>query len=180
MKFRFFTLILLMGLLPMSLSAQADFGEDASFLDRVYTGGNVGFSFANGVTSVAISPLAGYMVTDRLSIGLGGTYQVNRFSNIDLTLNNYGVRSFLRYNVTQEFFLYTEYEHLIFEFPTVLGSSKVQTDSFNGFFVGGGYAMPINDRISFVAIALYNLAYNNTRFPYPSALVTRGGIVASF
>lgn len=179
MNFRCYFLFLLVSMLPFGAFAQVNFDEDATFLDRVFTGGNVGFSFGTNISSVAVSPLVGYMVTDRLSVGLGGTYQVNRFRNTGVSLNNYGARSFLRYNVTQDFFLYTEYEHLIFEF-TRLGSSEVQTDTFNGFFVGGGYAVPISDRFSFVAIALYNLAYNNTNFPYPSPLVTRGGIVASF
>ncbi|MEL7147853.1 MAG: hypothetical protein AAFO69_15880 [Bacteroidota bacterium] len=176
---QFHLLIFLMLLIPSWVSAQVEYTEEASFLDRIYTGGNVGFSFSNNITSIAVSPIVGYMVTDRFSVGLGGTYQVNQFRNLGLNLNNYGARAFLRYNVTPEFFVYTEYEHLVFEFP-VLGSSEVDTDSFNGFFVGGGYAVPISDRLSFVAIALYNLAYNNTNFPYPSPLVTRGGIVASF
>ena len=171
--------VLLVFLIPVSVTAQVDFSDNDSFLDRVYTGGNVDFAISNNVTTVAISPLVGYMVTDRLSVGLGGTYQFNKFRNIDLTLNNYGIRSFLRYNVTQEFFAYTEYEYLIFE---INGSgSEIETEGFSSYFVGGGYSVPISNRLSFVAIALYNLAYNNGfRSPYDSPLVLRGGIVASF
>lgn len=163
---------------PLLASAQADFSNNSSFLDRVYTGGNVGFSISNNVTSIAISPLAGYMVTDRLSVGVGLTYQVNKFKQIDLTLNNYGARTFLRYNITNEFFAYTEYEYLIFEFSD--GGSEVQSEGFSSLFIGGGYAVPISKNISFLAIALYNLAYDDFRSPYPSPIVLRGGIVASF
>ncbi len=163
---------------PFLANAQADFSKNSSFLDRVYTGGNVGFSIGTNVTSISISPLAGYMVTDRLSVGVGGTYQVNKFRQLDLTLNNYGVRTFVRYNVTQEFFAYTEYEYLIFEFSD--GGSEIQSEGFSSLFVGGGYAVPISKNVSFLAIALYNLAYNDFRSPYPSPIVLRGGIVASF
>jgi len=163
---------------PITVMAQLELSEDDSFLDRVYTGGNVGFSISNNVTSLSISPLAGYMVTDRLSVGLGGTYQVNKFKTVDLTLNNYGVRTFLRYNVTPEFFAYTEYEYLVFEFSNTI--SEVDTEGFSSFFVGGGYAVPLSEKVSLLAIALYNLAYNDFRSPYPSPIVLRGGIIANF
>lgn len=178
MKLARLSVFLFLFISPFFGHAQAEFSKNSSFMDRVYTGGNVDFSISNVVTSIGISPLAGYMVTDRFSVGVGGTYQVNRFKQIDLTLNNYGVRTFARYNVTQEFFAYTEYEYLIFEFSD--GVSEVQSEGFSSFFVGGGYAVPISRNVSFLAIALYNLAYDDFRSPYPSPIVLRGGIVASF
>ncbi|MGB3464876.1 MAG: hypothetical protein WBA74_06395 [Cyclobacteriaceae bacterium] len=164
--------------IPFVSYSQAEFSEGSSFMDRVYTGGNVGFSFSNNVTTIAISPIAGYMVNEKLSVGLGGTYQRNSFRNIDLTLNNYGARTFLRYNVTSDFFAYSEYEYLIFEFSD--GGPGVQSEGFSSLFLGGGYAVPLGPRVSFLAIALYNVLYDDFRSPYPSPIVMRGGIVASF
>lgn len=178
MKLARLSIFILLFIAPFFVNAQADFSKNSSFKDRIYTGGNVDFSISNIVTSIGVSPLVGYMVTERFSVGVGGTYQVNRFRQIDLTLNNYGVRTFARYNVTQEFFAYTEYEYLIFEFND--GASEVQSEGFSSFFVGGGYAVPVSKNISFLAIALYNLTYDDFRSPYPSPIVLRGGIVASF
>lgn len=165
-------------LLPLFSFAQTDFSENSSFLDRVYTGGNIGFSIGNDVTFFDISPLVGYMVTEKLSVGLGATYQRNSFRNSDIVLNNYGGRTFLRYNVTREFFAYSEYEYLTFEFRD--SGTNVQSEGFGSLFLGGGYAIPLGRNVSFVAIGLYNVLYDDFRSPYPSPIVFRGGVVASF
>lgn len=51
-----------------------DEGEKPSLRDRMYFGGNMGFSFGD-IVFVDASPLVGYKLTDRFSSGVGFTYR---------------------------------------------------------------------------------------------------------
>jgi len=165
-------------LISISAYAQLEIDENDSFLERVYTGGGLGFSVSNINTSVSVSPIVGYQFTNTISAGIGGTYQVNSFRNSNLRFTNYGARLFGRYNFTQEFFAYTEFEYLNFEFSVNQGRESVR-EGFNSYFVGGGYSVPIGRYAAITAIALYNVAHVQTNSPYPSPLIFRAGVTAS-
>ncbi len=60
--------------------------------------------------------------------------------------NNYGGGPFVRYNVTEKFFGYTEYEYLNYGFLTV---KKLNDLNFYSWFVGIGYSEPISNKVSF-------------------------------
>ncbi len=164
--------------LPFGLQAQLAVEEGDSFKDRVFTGGGLGFSVNNVFSSFSVSPIVGYQVSNNFSAGIGGTYQINSFRNVDLRFTNYGARLFGRYNFTEEFFAYTEYEYLNFEFLANQGQESVR-EGFNSYFVGGGYSIPVGNRAAITAIALYNVAHVQGNSPYPSPLIFRAGITAS-
>jgi len=91
--------------------------DGSSFMDRVYFGGGLDLAFGT-ITIIGASPLVGYMITEKLSAGVGITYQYykdNRFTP-DFTTSIYGGRLFARYNIFDPFFLYNEYEITSFDF----------------------------------------------------------------
>src|SRR5690554_961456 len=79
--------------------------------DRMYYGGNFSLQFGS-VTFIDISPLAGVMLTEKLSTGLGATYQYLNFRHASSSSSVYGGKLFCKYNITQNFFAHTEAESL--------------------------------------------------------------------
>ncbi|MEO1050845.1 MAG: hypothetical protein AAFX87_09465 [Bacteroidota bacterium] len=165
--------------------AQSGFEEDANFWDRVFVGGNFSLQFGN-FTAVDVSPLVGYQFTQRLSGGVGVTYQylsgdfIDGFGRrISYNTNIYGGRLFARYSITETIYAHTEYESLNLEFPN---------SSFDGltrewvpaYFIGGGFFQPIGRNAGFNILALYNTLHDDLRSPYASPLVLRVGITAGF
>lgn len=155
---------------------------EPDFLDRVYFGGNFSLQFGS-YTAIVISPLAGYMVTPRFSIGPGITYQYLKGEAFDYTSgrvydyssNIYGFRVFARYNITPMFFAYTEYESLKVDFPSLDGSQLVR-EWVPGYFIGGGVFQSVGKRAGLGLTVLLNLLHDDRKSPYNSNLIIRAGI----
>ncbi|MEQ8417461.1 MAG: hypothetical protein RIB86_15055 [Imperialibacter sp.] len=147
--------------------------ENSSFFDRVYLGGNFGAQFGS-VTFVDLSPLAGYMITPKLSAGLGVTYQYINFKYYNASYSNYGWRTFVRRNIGRQFFVHGEFENLNLQFYNA--NDDVVRQWVPGLFAGGGLFQPIGrSGGGFMISALYNLLYDDIRSPYNSPIVLRVG-----
>lgn len=146
--------------------------------DRIYVGGGFGLNTGNNITNVGLSPQVGYKITSRLSAGFGISYQYVHFRAIDKSLSNYGWSIFSRYNVTRQFFAYTEFENLQFEYFTTPSAEQTARLGYHGLLVGAGYTEVLADRISFSVSALYNLLYDGADpiQPYNSPWQIRAGI----
>lgn len=110
------------------------YSDSTSFKDRLYFGGNFGMQFGT-VTLIDVSPLAGVMITDKYSAGIGITYQYfddRRF--IGGSSSTYGGRLFNRYNVLPNIFLHAEYESINFENYN-LASERFERIWVNGLFL---------------------------------------------
>src|SRR5690554_6572664 len=147
--------------------------------DRMYYGGNFSLQFGS-LTFIDISPLAGVMLTEKISTGLGATYQYLNFRYANSSSSVYGGRVFGRYNITQNIFAHTEGESLntayIERGPTPADDRLIR-DWVNGFFVGGGYFTPFGNRGGANITLLYNLVYDSKRSPYNEPYVIRVGFV---
>lgn len=145
--------------------------------ERMYFGGNFSLQFGS-LTFVDISPLAGVMVTDKFSTGLGATYQYLRFSRSSSSV--YGGRVFGRYNITRNIFAHSEIETLntAYIIPGATpDQDRMARDWVNGVFVGAGYFTPFGTRGGANIMLLYNLTYDNRRSPYNEPYVIRAGFV---
>ena len=147
--------------------------------DRMYYGGNFSLQFGS-LTYIDVSPLAGVMITDRFSTGLGATYQYLNFRHANSSSSVYGGRLFGRYNITENFFAHSEVESLNSAY-IVPGATPAQDqltrDWVTGVFVGGGYFTPFGNRGGANITLLYNLTYDNRRSPYNEPYVIRVGFV---
>lgn len=161
-----------------SLYAQKQFDDSGeyNFMDRVCFGGGGGFSAGSNYTAINVSPIVGYMFTNRFSSGVGIIYQYINYKNIDLKTNNYGGSIFSRFNVTPQFFLHTEYEGLNYERFNVVGG-EVRTERLYSpsLFLGGGYFQPLGARGGVSFMLLYNLIYDQDNSSYPQPYVIRVG-----
>ncbi|MDF2438076.1 MAG: hypothetical protein K0Q95_2452 [Bacteroidota bacterium] len=139
-------------------------------IDRMFTGGNLGAQFGT-VTFIEISPLVGYRFTDKISAGIGATYQYYHYNDkiYNLETNVYGGRLFGRYLFTDYLFGHAEYEYLnleAFDFQR----RRVDVESV---LVGGGYIQRISDRIGIVAMILFNLT-ETAYTPYTNPIIRVG------
>lgn len=172
-------LIFLLSLLQIHfLFAQREVQEgEKSFKERIYFGGNFNLQFGN-VTFIDVSPLAGFMINNKLSVGSGITYQYLSYRVLNYNTNIYGGRVFARHNIGQQFFAHTEVEALNVEYPRIgLNDRQWVRDWVPGVFAGGGLFQSFGRRGGVNIMALYNFTYSRTKSPYASPWVIRAGIV---
>lgn len=173
-----FVLLLFIFLLSFAAHAQRYIDPELSpsLKDRMYFGGNFALSFGT-ITYVDISPLAGVMLTERFSTGIGATYQYFNDTRFPGGNNNlYGGRLFARYNVFPNIFLHSEYENLNFDLYN-LRTERFERSWIPSYFVGAGYFTPFGDRGGANFMLLYNLQYDARRSPYNEPYVIRVGFV---
>lgn len=161
--------------------AKDDDEEEMSLLDRFYFGGNLGASFGRW-TFVDISPMVGYRITPKFSLGVGATYQYQNDRDYDIGQSVYGGRLFSRYVIANDFlgtgnlFAHAEYEALFAKLSYGSFSGRVENTSlFPAFFIGGGMAFPIGNRSAFTISALYNPFYDKDNSLYGNPLQIRVG-----
>ena len=93
-----------------------DDDEKIPLIERFYFGGNLGASFGT-ITFIDVSPMIGYRITPKFSVGVGATYQYWKDSRYtpDFKQSIYGGRLFSRYVIAEDFlgagnlFAHTEY-----------------------------------------------------------------------
>ncbi|MEM6643756.1 MAG: hypothetical protein AAF616_12315 [Bacteroidota bacterium] len=148
------------------------FGQN-QLSDRIFYGGGGGFSGGNDIIVISVAPQIGCRVTERYAAGVGITYQYVRFRDFGQTLSNYGWSVFNRYNITQQFFGYGEFERLSFQLP----SDNSDRLGFNSLFFGLGFANQLSRNSSFNTMVLYNVLYvEGEPSPYRSPWVIRVGV----
>lgn len=158
------------------LDVEPDVSE-LSFRERLHFGGGLsGLSFGNP-TSIGISPMAGYLLTNNTVLGVGMTYQYYSltYSGYRATSNLLGERLFIRQQVPM--------------LAQLLGQGYLtaQVENFNDMTAGTtgqGYSNPvlvgvgIGSRIGINLSIMYDLNYSATSgkaSPYGSAFVVQVG-----
>ncbi|EON75432.1 hypothetical protein ADIS_4136 [Lunatimonas lonarensis] len=147
--------------------------------ERMYFGGNLSLQFGT-ITFIDVSPLAGVMVTEKYSAGVGATYQYFNDRFFNFSSNIYGGRIFNRYNVLPRIFAHAEYETLNVEVANRVPNTNdvvFTRDWVPGFLVGAGYFSPFGNRGGMNFMVLYNLLHDNIRSPYNEPYVIRVGFV---
>lgn len=174
--------ILVIGLLFM-LYFIASAQEDGGFKfekSRLFTGGNLGLQFGT-YTVIDVSPVIGYFITDKVSLGTGVTYQYYSYKDkvypaYDFKTNIYGVKLFSRFYIIPSVFAHAEYEALNLE-TAYFDPSHLRhlSDRFwvHSVLLGGGYRQAIGEYSSINIMLLYNI--NETvDSPYRNPIIRMG------
>jgi hypothetical protein len=135
---------------------------------KLFFGGNFGMQFG-AFTFLDVSPMIGYNISDKASVGVGYTFNYlrNRFTNTSLIIR--GGRVFARYFIFPQLFAHGEYEAL-----QGLYSSD-RTKWFYTPLAGLGYRQKMGERVFFDLQALWN--FNpNINSPYANPVI-RAGII---
>lgn len=154
----------------LKVSAQKDIGERAPWRERIFVGGGGGLgggtdNFGNRYFSFSVTPVLGYMVTQKISAGSGFSYQNISYSDIGFNYSQYGVMPFLRYNM-DALFVTTELNYLNIPSP----SSNFDTSErfyTTRLLAGAGYSVPVGGKTKLNVVGLYDLAYDRRYFVSP-------------
>lgn len=166
-KLILFSGILLFVLIPYQTLAGDDETDvsDLPVRERIYVGGYVGLQFGT-ITAIIVSPTVAYRFTNRLTSGLGATYQYYRDSGFSGLTNGqqttiitsiYGGNLFARYTITPQIFVQTEFEALNLDskIGSPLDTREGRYWEFN-YFAGGGYRAALSPRTFLNIIVLWN------------------------
>jgi hypothetical protein len=112
------------------------------------------------VTLIELSPLVGYKVTPKFSLGVSPTYKYYKYNDYygpsnDLSTNVWGGSIFARYSIFQNVFAHVEYETLYYN--TKVSGNPEYMQQYNSFFVGGGYNQQIGQNSAMYFLLLWNL-----------------------
>jgi hypothetical protein len=137
--------------------------------ERWYYGGNVGFNFLNSGFAGNISPMVGYRLTPKFSVGggvllTGVSQQVQATNNkaYDLLYGQYGGRAFTRYVLFDGVFAHGEFEQAFNSRPTGnIVNDKVEYSTIGVPSLLGGLGANLNKGpIALNATLLYNVLYD--------------------
>jgi hypothetical protein len=161
-------------------AANEAYGQDDSWKDKVFFGGNLGGGFGNGGSFFLIQPIVGYKFTDKIQAGIcpmylhsSRTFELSNGSKKELSVNAYGPGVFGRYFINENFFAHTEYLGIKHTYLNDFDGTEVSKFS-NCFYVGGGYT-PSDGGI--FAVFLYDLLFDAKTSFYIEPYVIRVGFM---
>lgn len=175
----FFFLILLGFSQLMARAEEEPDVREMKVRERIFVGGFIGLQLGTQ-TAVNISPLVGYRISNRLSAGVGGTYQYynDRFFGQSRSTHLYGYSAFARFRVIPRAFLHAEYERISLQSRVdQLGPEFGARVWEENFLLGAGYRQPLSDRVNFNLMLLYN--FNTKSSVYYQNPIFRFGIDVS-
>ncbi len=139
---------------------------------HLYFGGGFGLQFGS-MTLIEVSPLVGYKITPKFSLGISPTYKYYKYNAYygNVKTNVFGGSMFARYSIFENIFAHVEYESL---FYNIKGPSyPTYMQQYNSFFVGGGYNQRIGENSGMYIMVLWNL--NDTPdSPYINPIIRVG------
>ncbi|QJW92000.1 hypothetical protein HNV11_22755 [Spirosoma taeanense] len=148
------------------LRTQTPEGRPLPFGQRLRFGGGInGFRFGNPF-SLGASPVVAYQATERLIVGIGGSYTYTRYKApyyVPTTYNQFGGRGFVMYeaipSIVPNLYLHGEIENSTIQEKVDGGTSF--SAGLTSPLVGLTYSQPISRRFGVNLTALYNLNYND-------------------
>ena len=170
-------MLILVSEMTIGQNYEPNYGETTkpknSFASHLYFGGGLGLQFGTA-TLVEISPLVGYKITPKFSIGVSPTYKYysyNYYGYGKIRTNVFGGSIFSRYFIFENVFAHVEYETLAYN--TREPNQTAYMQQYDSFFVGGGYNQRIGGNSAMYILVLWNL--NDTQYsPYSNPVIRVG------
>jgi len=153
--------------------------EHEPFKERFFLGGTIQLLVGNP-TSLDLSPLAGYRLTKKWSIGTGATYRLsfgdgnNQYTNA-IDEDVYGYRAFTEYIFYKGFFAHSEFESMNKKVED-LTSDQTQRTWSNALMAGIGKEYRFAKKVKGNVMVLYNFLHSSNS-PYDKPLVFRFGFI---
>ena len=166
---------------------------------RLIFGGGFIFGIGSGYTNLGISPVVGYAITDKFSAGIGLGYQYFKFDISVVDQFNTPIASYkfktsiytgsvwARYLVFQNIFVHVQPEINSLEIqssnPYFDANGNIQIDKTRttvpSLLAGIGLRQPISNRVSILAMALYDIL-QEPNSPYRNTIDLRIGVAVGF
>jgi hypothetical protein len=171
-KYLITTVVLLVAFNGFAQKGMTPNSQNSNWQDKVFFGGGFGLSGGTWGTSISLSPIVGYRVTSRLSLGVGATYQYYKFKSpygtaYDYSDNRYGGQVFASMMLIKQIFAYAEYSFLNYSYD----GDNNDRRNVDRFPLGLGIAQPIGPRSSLNLVAAYDVLWESNNGPYGSPWV---------
>jgi len=146
-------------------------------VQRIFWGGNIGLMFGN-YTYIAVDPVVGYRLTNRLSAGIGGNYSWTKSTYYDYVGQTYGCNVFASFtlikNLSEVLPFYDNGGILLYGELSLINTSDLYNILPYGREVwaytpmaGFAYQSPIGPRSYMLVMILYNFNESSVS-PYPN------------
>jgi len=147
-----------------------------------HTGNNSNSAYSNNnndskvPTSVDISPLLGYRINKKLTVGVGGTYRaILEIDDLKRKDQVYGYRGFIQQHAIKGFFVHGEYENLNTAGLTTDSGDKVNRSWQPAGLAGIGKEFDFFKQAKGQVIFLYNFLHEDGASPYRKPWMIRFG-----
>jgi hypothetical protein len=147
-----------------SLLKELEQEEPEAYQSKLYYGGYLSLSLGN-YTVVGATPLIGYKVSQKFSVGtqLSYEYVKDKRYNANYETSNYGLSVFSRYRIVPQLYAHVEFSEMNYKFYYTNGSNAREWVPF--LWLGGGYSQPISRNTWFNVQVLFDVL-NNENSPY--------------
>ena len=158
--------------------AKAQYLEnDTTPSQRIFWGGNLGLMFGS-YTYVAVDPIIGYRITNRLSVGIGGNYSWTKSNYDNYTIQTYGGNVFASFTLIKNLGEFLPFN----DNGAILAYGELSLINISDFYevlppsgavwaytpmAGLAYQSPIGQRSYIVFMFLYNFNESSVS-PYPN------------
>ncbi|HAE14443.1 MAG TPA: hypothetical protein DCG24_09425 [Bacteroidetes bacterium] len=152
---------------------------------RFVYGGFMAAGFGN-YTTINLSPVVGYRVTDKFTPGIGFTWQYAQYKDADnmvynpfadYKFNTLGGRVFMQYSILYGVFAHAEYEQLWYNFEFLESPYLQINDQQPGLFLGGGYRFGAGNSAGLQILALWNALWDTDNLIYPNPWTLRFSVM---
>lgn len=163
-KIRYFIIPLFILLSTIAFAQKGEYAidQESNWQDRIYFGGGFGLSGGSNYAMIRVSPMVGYMISNRLSGGLGITYEY--YKSGDFSDNRWGGQVFMRMNVIKQIFIYGSYQFINYSTGFTLDGPRATADRLP---LGLGISQPIGNRSSINFLAAYDVIHDENVYASP-------------
>ncbi len=141
--------------------------KEKSIIDRIHFGGSLSMQFGS-YTSIYVSPIAYYDVTNKLMLGAGFNYIYQKYDNIytnqEVKTSIYGPKLGAILKPFQQLIISSEFEYNYYNY-----NESIITPYWHGtWYVGLGYGVPIGKNGGMYLSMSYDLLYDESLSYYSS------------
>jgi hypothetical protein len=157
----------------------------SSTASKLYYGGTVGFNFWGDYFYLSVSPVVGYNVSPKISIGGKIQYAYindNRYDPLELTSHNYGASIFSRYRPIYQIYLHAEFAYASYEDYTIytplVGEPYAESERnwVPFLLLGGGFVQRVGPNAAVYVEVLFDVIQDeNSPYEDWDPIISIGG-----
>lgn len=132
--------------------------------NKVFYGGTLGLSFGD-YFRLAVTPMVGYKLSPRVSLGLKVQYEYtvdSRYAQ-EVTSHNYGGSVFARYRIHPKVYVHAEFAEMSYKYASGNFTSERQWVPF--ILLGGGFVQPVSASTALFVEVLFDVLQDD-KSPY--------------
>jgi hypothetical protein len=151
-------------------------------VSKWYYGGTVGFNFWSDYFYLSLSPIVGYNVTPKFSVGGKVQYSYindKSYDPLELTSHNYGASIFTRFRPIYQIYLHAEFAYASYENYTIYVNPYRAESERNWvpfLLLGGGFVQHVGPNASVYIEVLFDVIQDeNSPYDEWDPIISIGG-----